>query len=660
MIRYFAPAAAVLAFALCIPACQTAPSETAAHEAEPPAPKTPQPPAYANADDAARLYTTLHFLPQPRIIEFGQGGYLLQDLTFVMRHDPAFPAEVTAAFNDTAAMLPSSAAPRPLPIDTRRSPDANFPAQGYALNIGPHGITITAADTPGAFYAAMTLKQLLRLALPAGVLPFVQITDHPDFVQRGVMLDISRDKVPTMNTLYSLVDQFAEWKFNELQLYTEHTFAYAGHEAVWANASPMTPDEVRALDDYCRARFIDLVPNQNSFGHMARWLTRPAYAHLAERPSVGYMLCPVDPNAVTFLAGLYDDLLPNFSSTMFNVGCDEAYAIGRGRSADAVKKRGVRRVYLDFLLQIHQLVQAHGKTMQFWGDIILQHPELIPELPKDVIALNWGYEASHPFASQTAKFAAAGIPFYVAPGTSSWNAIIGRTDNAVENLRNAAIHGRANGAIGYLITDWGDGGHWQFLPISYTGFAYGAALSWCVETNTDLNLRRTLDTHVFYDRAGVIGGIAYDLGNAYQKTQVLIDNRNAFNEILIADPHGPVRTKRIPNLKAAPLENALAYIERLLALLPQAQLQRTDANLVTAEFQTGAAMAAFACKLAIARLNAGDKGVRAIPPAIRAELAAEWSTILTNYEALWRARNREGGLNDSLAPLQRLHTALQN
>src|SRR5205085_841863 len=103
-------------------------------------------------------------------------------------------------------------------------------------------------------------------------LPELRINDSPDFAVRGIMLDISRDKVPTMPTLFALVDLFAELKINQLQLYTEHTFAYANHPDVWRDASPMTPDEIKTLDAYCRTKFIELVPNQNSFGHMERWL----------------------------------------------------------------------------------------------------------------------------------------------------------------------------------------------------------------------------------------------------------------------------------------------------------------------------------------------------------------------------------------------------
>ena len=76
------------------------------------------------------------------------------------------------------------------------------------------------------------------------------------------------------------------------------------------------------------------------------------------------------------------------------------------------------------------------------------------------------YEADHPFEKEAAQFAGANIPFYVCPGTSTWQTLVGRHDNALANLRAAAAAGRKFGAAGFLNTDWGDGGHPQ--PVSYT------------------------------------------------------------------------------------------------------------------------------------------------------------------------------------------------
>lgn len=76
------------------------------------------------------------------------------------------------------------------------------------------------------------------------------------------MLDISRSKVPTLATLRDLAGRLASWKINQLQLYMEHTFPYTGHEDVWRDASPISPDEILSLDAYCRERHIELVPTR--------------------------------------------------------------------------------------------------------------------------------------------------------------------------------------------------------------------------------------------------------------------------------------------------------------------------------------------------------------------------------------------------------------
>ena len=57
-----------------------------------------------------------------------------------------------------------------------------------------------------------------------------------------------------MDWLKTLIDALALLRYNELQLYTEHTFAYAEHAAVWEHASPMTAAEIREIDAYCQKR----------------------------------------------------------------------------------------------------------------------------------------------------------------------------------------------------------------------------------------------------------------------------------------------------------------------------------------------------------------------------------------------------------------------
>jgi hypothetical protein len=541
------------------------------------------------------------------------------------------------------------------PVDTNPDAPIQFalrpgatPPQGYTLAITGAAIRATAGDRAGLFYAAMTLRQLLRVA--GDLLPACRIEDAPDFPVRGVMLDISRDKVPTLATLFALVAQLAEWKINHLELYTEHTFAYRRHPAVWQGASPMTAEEVRALDAYCQAHCIELVPNQNSFGHMERWLKLPAYNDLAECPRGGAPipwggvtpgpvgLNPTDPRALALLHELYAELLPNFTSRSINVGCDETFDLGHGRSRDEVARRGAGRVYLDFLHKIHQLARAHGRTMLFWGDIILHHPELVPELPSDCVALEWGYEANHPFAEHAALFAGAGIPFYVCPGTSAWNSLAGRTHNMLANLLAAATHGRQHGAQGYLITDWGDHGHWQSLPVSFSGFLYGAALAWGTAANRDLPLTAALNQHVFEDEAGVLGDLTLRLGDAYRRCGIERGNSTELFHLLA---HG--RTRPIgAGVTPATLGAVRDVAGEALLRLPHARSQRPDASWLRDETEQTACLLIHACQRGIHRLENPDA------PLETPLLARDREELLERQAQVWLRRNRPGGLADSL------------
>ena len=456
------------------------------------------------------------------------------------------------------------------------------------------------------------------------------------FAVRSYMLDISRDKVPTMGTLKQLVEILEKFNYNQLQLYTEHTFAYSKHEAVWKDASPMTAQEVRELDLFCAMHGIDLVPNQNSFGHLERWLVKPEYNHLAELPHGGAplpwggfkkdptTLCPTDPASLDFLAGLYDELLPNFESRLFNIGCDETFdLLGEGRSAAAVKEKGEGRVYLEFLLKVAELVRKRGKRPMFWGDVILRHPELVPELPKDLIALDWGYEGNHPFMDEAAKFAAAGLDFYVCPGTSSWNSLAGRVENMRENMIAAERAGHLHGAKGFMVTDWGDGGHWQPLAASLPGLILGGNLAFTGASAAKMDLEDALDAVM-----GVpLGGTLLRLGTLYLRGGALRANASELFRIL-ANDRG---YSRHPGLT----DPVLAEISSI------AEGCRHDA----ARFAGGAYPNVWAQEI-MYMANLVDAACNR-----RDEKRLRF--LREEHGRVWRLRNREGGRADSLARLPR-------
>lgn len=617
-------------------------------------------------------------MPAPRHLEPHSGTFYVPYASRIVLKETADKAALPAARRLQKTLEDSCSLTLPISVPARAevsaaflfAADASLPAQGYEIRIGSEGVQIAYGSPEGAFYAVSTLKQI---ALQCGrAFPCLLIRDEPDFPARGVMLDISRNKIPTTDTLHRIVDLMADLKLNQLQLYIEGLpFAYESFPQAWELETPISGDEILRLDEYCRERYIDLVPNQNSFGHMEEWLIRPEFNHLAETPE-GFMM-PEDlystdfspkglymrpgtfytgePEVFRLLERMYDDLLPYFSSSLFNAGLDETFELGLGRSKEEVEKRGAGEVYLDFLLKVYELVKQRGKTMQFWGDIILQHPELIPRLPKDLVAMEWGYHAVHPFEEHTQKFREAGIPFYVCPGTSAWNSLTGQADNAFGNLRNAAVHGRNNGAIGYLITDWGDHGHWQHLPVSYPGYVYGAAVSWNVDGNLNADTAGYLDRFVFKDQSEEAGRLLIDLGNYYKlESDIMRWNDTEMSMLLRTDLDNVVIVEQLDEQK---LEALGRYIDEIEGRLDRLSLRCDDAGLVMRELQNGIRFVRHAVRLGLLKRGlAGQPG-----PALAREaevLAHDLDGLLHEYRQLWLSRNRLGGLDKSVSRLLRL------
>jgi hypothetical protein len=97
--------------------------------------------------------------------------------------------------------------------------DRSLGEEAFTIEVAAGRIRVRFGGTSGRRYARQTLRQLRR-QLKEG-LPALRIEDAPDFPVRGLMLDVSRDRVPTRDTLEGLVHRMARLRLNHLELYTE-------------------------------------------------------------------------------------------------------------------------------------------------------------------------------------------------------------------------------------------------------------------------------------------------------------------------------------------------------------------------------------------------------------------------------------------------------
>ncbi len=515
---------------------------------------------------------------------------------------------------------------------------ANVRPQAYVLKVTRNEVVAAAPSPQGLYYAAQTLRQRIT---NSGSIPCVSITDWPTYVHRGVMLDISRCKVPMVETLLDLIERLASMKINVFQLYTEHTFAFRRHPEIGRNCSPMTAEDIIEIDDFCKHHFVDLQANLQSFGHQAHMLSLPKYNHLAELKEKPWTFCPGDRRTYKLLDDMYSECLPAYSSKLFNASCDETSELGTGRSAARAKRMGIGRLYLSHIKKINNLAHKYGKRMMIWADIVMEHPECIPDIPKDIIVLHWGYDAGADLSSMW-RLKEAGLEHWPCPGVSSWSRIFADVRNACANITERAVMGQKTGATGLLNTDWGDGGHPQMPSASYHGYAWGAEQSWTPNTGTRrADFDRRFAWAWFGDGSGKFGKLYSELNRITTAPRiakwfypfVLYWDKFPFVGLLKT-----VNPTAIKNMRAR-VRKAREFVRQLAETCPE-HYDILDEVLFGLE-QLSFVEKKIEASQKIKELR--DDGRKKLPPPLKKtvrDLLQKWQDQRARFEELWMTTNR--------------------
>lgn len=515
----------------------------------------------------------------------------------------------------------------------------------YRIDITDDAVAIRAGGAAGLRYAVETLTQLLKTS---GSLPQCSIEDQPDFALRGVMLDISRGKVPTPATLRGVVDICTKLKLNTLMLYTEHTFRFRRHPKIGKDDSPLDAETMRALDLYAAQNHVELIPCLQSLGHMDHILSLPEYRALAET-EMGWTIAPVNPGSIALLRDMYDEYLPNFRSKFVNANCDEPWDLGRGQSKARSESLGPGGLYLEHVKKLRRLAKRNGKRTMIWGDVVHAHPERIAEIPKDMVMLDWWYEAKFNY-NRIKVFKDNGLDFAVCPGTSTWNSLFPRIENSVRNIAGWARAGRRHGARGIVNTDWGDFGHYNLLGNSWFAYAYGAQQSWSGDID-DREFDSAFSKRLFEEEGGrgEIGSLYRALGSVHDPG-FQIFNGSPIQYLFFDDLE---ESYFISGCKKSALARSLKQAEHVRVQIEAAKDLFKAERATWRELAYAADATAFALEktLTARRYNEWRRKPQSLSSRERTRLAVELrgraaaqAKLLTRFRKLWLARNSVSNL----------------
>ena len=600
-------------------------------------------------DPVARL------LPSPRRVERLPGTFRW-DRRCRVRLDSGSPAEEGAAkllaarLGERATVKVSISGSPATPSGNVVLSEADSGPESFELRVDAAGARL-AGDPAGLRYGAEALAQLTA---PDGRVPAVHLRDAPALRRRGFLLDISRGKVPRPETIRWLLEVLARLRYNELFLYTEHTFQFENHPEIGADSGGYSAAEIRELDRWARGCGVELVPCLQTFGHFRRILEKAPYRRLAESDRL-WSVSPEAPGTYPLLRDLLREYLPNFASGWAHLNCDEPVDLGKGLSSERSKREGPAAVFAGHVNRVAGMARELGKRPMIWADVLADHPEALDLLDSSITLADWWYEPDHDF-DRARRFRDAGRDFLTVAGTSSWTSLFPRFDTSLPNIRGHARAAKRFGASGFIVTDWGDGGHYNLFGGSLFPIAAGAEAAWGDEDRPEGELAAAFSEHVAGDASGFSGEFATRLGRLHDTGFPHFNHsplKTVFFETRLR------RSARVPAREA--LEATLAALRRLAA---ETEARGLPPGRSGAEwrFALDASLLAAERGLATLRFRQSERSGSPADRRLAGELAAlaeQQGELARRFRELWLRANRPEGIETARKRFRDAVTALR-
>jgi len=279
----------------------------------------------------------------------------------------------------------------------------------------------------------------------------------------GFHLDL-RIQVLKPAALYRLADELAGFGFNTLVMEWEGTFPYSGHPLI-PNRYAYTKEEISGFVAYCEGLGIEVIPLQQSFGHVEYILRHYRYADLREDQKDVSQVCPLEKDLNRRLfTELFTEMASLHPSRYFHIGGDETYLLGECDRCHAfAEAHGKSLLYVEHIKMMCEIVTGLGKRPVLWADIALKYPEELDQLPEETVFIDWNYGWKLDHFGDVEKLAQSGFEVWGAPSlrSSPDNYYLTTWEKHFGNFEDFIPAARDLGYTGMVLTSWSTSGRYS-------------------------------------------------------------------------------------------------------------------------------------------------------------------------------------------------------
>ena len=289
--------------------------------------------------------------------------------------------------------------------------------------------------------------------------------DQKDFTVKAFHIDL-RIQVMTMSALQKFALKLHDGGINTLIMEYEATYPYASQPII-PNRYAYTKNEIISFVSFCNKLGIDVIPLQQSFGHVEYILRHYKYAALREDEKDLSQVCPLEITKDSLLfTALFAELASTHTSKYIHIGADETHLLGHcEKCRRKVAEEGISKLYIDYIKMLCGIVTRLGKRPVLWADIALKYPEALKSLPKETILVDWNYGWDLSRFGDHKQLVESGLEIWGAPALRSHpdNFYLTQWEKHFKNIRDFVPLCRQMGYKGIVMTSWSTSGAYSAL-----------------------------------------------------------------------------------------------------------------------------------------------------------------------------------------------------
>ena len=295
----------------------------------------------------------------------------------------------------------------------------------------------------------------------------------------GVMIDMSRNAVMSVDSLKRFLILLKKMGYNMVMLYTEDTYEVDSEPYFGYMRGRYSKTEMKEIDAFADNLGLTVIPCIQTLAHLNsifRWDKYPIDCN-------DILLCDNERN-YELIDHMFATLAECFKSRKIHIGMDEAHMLGRGRYLDIHGYEPVGNIMTRHLNKVCSIAEKYGYEVMMWSDMFFRPwndgkyiipkcevpREIIESIPSSVIPVYWDYYQSkeETYSDMIENHKQLSKITWFAGGVWSWYGLIPYNRFTLESMLPAINACKKHKIRNVFFTMWGDDGaecsHFSQLP----------------------------------------------------------------------------------------------------------------------------------------------------------------------------------------------------